>query len=62
MEKNRKLNEAKKSKKAIETEFLIWIIIGIAILVLAVILFAQAKTKGVNLLEYLKTLFRFGVR
>lgn len=49
-----------KNKKALELEILVKLIIAFAILVLIIIGYIILKTKGINALEYIKNLFRFG--
>lgn len=42
----------------VEVDAMIWWIIGIVVLVLVVILFFILKDKGINLLAYVKNLFK----
>jgi predicted membrane channel-forming protein YqfA (hemolysin III family) len=48
------------SKKAMEIEYLIWLMIGIVILVAGVILYVVASKKGIGIVEYIKNIIRFG--
>ena len=50
----------KKNKKGIEIEMLGWWIIALAVLVLLIIGVVILRAKGINALDYIKDLFRFG--
>lgn len=49
-----------KGKKAIETEVLVWTIVGIIILILSIVGYIILTKKDLSLLEFIKNLFRFG--
>ena len=49
-----------KNKKGMEIEMLIWMIIAIVILVIMVVAYMVLRGKGINALDYMKNLFRFG--
>lgn len=48
------------NKKGMEMEYLIWWIIGIAVLVVAIGGFLILKSRGLSAGEYIKNLLRFG--
>ena len=51
----------KKEKKGqIEIDEIIWWIIAIIVLVLVVILYFTLKSKGINIIDYIKNLVKFG--
>lgn len=47
-------------KRGMEIEFLSWWIIGIAVLIIMIIAIFILKDKGINAIDYLKNLLRFG--
>ena len=47
------------NKRGITTDYLIWILIGLAILVILVITIAVLKGEGMSLIDKIKNLFRF---
>jgi hypothetical protein len=49
-----------KNKKGIEIEMLGWWIIGLAVLVLLIIGVVILKAKGIEALDFIKDIFRFG--
>ena len=49
-----------KNKKAMEMEMLGWWIIAIAVLAIMIIGYLILKGKGIDALEYVKNLLRFG--
>ncbi len=55
LEKTRKIG-----KGAIESEALIWMLVGLAVLVISIILIVALRGKGISALDYIKNLFRFG--
>jgi len=48
----------KKGKKGIVSEYLPWVLIAVAVLVILVITVALLKDKGVSLIDQIKNLFR----
>ena len=48
----------KRNKKAIITEYLPWLIIGLAILAILVITIFLLKEKGITLIDSIKNLFK----
>lgn len=50
----------KKSKKSMELETLGYWIIGVTILVIAIIGYVILRSKGIDALNFVKNLFRFG--
>jgi len=49
-----------RGKKGIETEMLGWWIIAIVVLVIMIAGYIILKGKGIDAIEYIKNLFRFG--
>lgn len=49
-----------KKKKGMETEMMGWWIIGIAVLVIMIGGYFILREKGIDVIEYLKNLLRFG--
>ena len=47
------------NKRGITTDYLIWILIGLAILVILIITIAVLKGEGISLIDKIKNLFRF---
>ena len=47
-------------KRGMEMEFLSWWVIGIVVLIIMVVAILILKDKGINAIEYLKNLLRFG--
>ena len=50
--------EYKRGKKGIATEYLIWLLISLAVLVVLMITIFIIKGEGVSLIEKIKALFR----
>lgn len=50
----------KKGKKGIEMEMIGWWIIAIVILVIMLVAYFVLKGKGINAIEFIKNIFRFG--
>jgi len=48
-----------KNKRGIEMEMIGWWIIALAVLVLLVIGIIYLRSKGLNIIDYVKNLFRF---
>ena len=51
-----------RDKKGIAIEMLIWLLIGFAVLVLAVVVAMIAMGKGSGLINFIKNILRFGLR
>lgn len=51
-------NFFKKNRKAIVTDYLPWLIIGLALLAIIFIAILLLKDKGVSFIDYIKNLFR----
>ncbi len=49
-----------KNKKGMEAEFLGWAMIALGVLVIMLIGYAILRAKGIDALEYLKNIIRFG--
>ena len=49
----------RKNKKALEMEMIGWWVIALAVLVILVIGVVYLKSKGINMIDYVKDLFRF---
>ena len=49
-----------KEKRGIEMEMLAWWVIGVVILIIAIGGIMILQSKGIDALEYLQNLFRFG--
>ncbi len=49
-----------KSKRGMETEMLGWWIFALAVLVIMIGGYIILKGKGINAIEYIKNMFRFG--
>ena len=47
-------------KRGMEIEFLSWWVIAIAVLIIMIVTIFILKGKGINAIEYLKNLLRFG--
>ena len=50
----------KKNKRGIVPDYLGWLILAVALLILIVMGIIILKGKGIGALEYIKSLFRFG--
>lgn len=53
-------NHATKEKRGIVTDYLPWLIIGIAILVIILVSIFLLRGKGATMIEQIKNLFKFG--
>jgi len=49
-----------KNKKAIVSNYLIWLLIGMAILAIVMITMFMLKGKGISIIDKIKNLLRFG--
>ena len=47
-------------KKGMESEMIGWWIIGVGVLIVMIVAYMILKGKGINAIEYIKNLFRFG--
>ena len=47
-------------KKGMESEMIGWWIIGVGVLIAMIVAYMILKGKGINAIEYIKNLFRFG--
>ena len=56
--KNHPYASRKKNKKGIVADFLPWLIIGIAVLVITAVAIFVLREKGISLIDQLKNLFR----
>ena len=50
----------KRGKKGIVSEYLPWLLIAVAVLAILVLTIFILKGKGINLIDKIKDLFRFG--
>ena len=50
----------KRGKKGIVSEYLPWLLIAVAVLVILVLTVFILKGKGIDLIDKIKSLFRFG--
>ena len=55
----KRLIKIKKNKKAIVSDYLIWLLIGIAVLAIVMITIFVLKGKGISVIDKIKNLLRF---